>query len=85
MRRARSTWGAVVRTIEPDFDLVECFATSSQWTLTGQCRLAGVLVGALQGFMVHLDGFTLADLLPGMDLPLAVGQRTKLDRRRRVS
>lgn len=58
--------GAVVRSIEPDFALVECFATGSQCTLTGQCRLAGVFGGALEGFMAHLDGFTLADLLPGL-------------------
>ncbi len=86
MRLARApahvNLGAVVRSIEPDFDLVECFATGSQCTLTGQCRLAGVLGGALQGFMAHLDGFTLADLLPGTDLPLVAGHRMKLARRR---
>lgn len=74
--------GAVVRSIEPDFDLVECFATGSHCALTGQCRLAGVLGGALHGFMAHLDGFTLADLLPDTDVPLAAGRRMKLERRR---
>lgn len=74
--------GAVVRGIEPDFALVECFSTHNQCVLTGQCRLAGVLGGALQDFMAHLDGFTLADLLPGTDLPLKSGQRMKLERRR---
>lgn len=74
--------GAVVRSIEPDFDLVECFATGSHCTLTGQCRLAGVLGGALQDFMAHVDGFTLADLMPGTDLPLGVGRRMKLDHSR---
>lgn len=59
--------GAVVRSIEPDFELVECFAAGSQCRLGGRCRLAGVLGGALQGFMAHLDGFTLADLLPETD------------------
>lgn len=73
--------GKVVRSIEPDFDLVECFATGSQCTLTGQCRLASVLGVALQGFLAHLDGFTLADLLPGTDLPLA-GRRIKVERRK---
>lgn len=76
--------GAVVRSIEPDFALVECFATGSQCTLTGQCRLADVLGGALQGFMAHLDGFTLADLLPSTDLPLANGRRIRMERRRSV-
>ena len=57
--------GAVVRSVEPDFALVECFATGNQCTLSGDCRLTGVLDGALLAFMAHLDGFTLADLLPG--------------------
>jgi Rrf2 family nitric oxide-sensitive transcriptional repressor len=56
--------GAVVRSIEPDFALVECFATGDRCTLTGHCRLAGVIDGALQRFLEHLDGHTLADLLP---------------------
>ena len=56
--------GAVVRSIEPDFFLVECFASSSTCTLTGHCRLTGVLQNALQGFMDGLDRHTLADILP---------------------
>ena len=56
--------GAVVRGMEPDFALVECFGSNSQCTLTGDCGLAGVLQGALQSFVAHLDGFSLADLLP---------------------
>ena len=74
--------GAVVRGIEPDFALAECFSTSNQCTLTGQCRLAGVLGDALQEFIVHLDGFSLADLLPGIDRPLKPRQRIRLERRR---
>jgi Rrf2 family nitric oxide-sensitive transcriptional repressor len=74
----------VVRGIEPDFDLVECFATNSQCTLTGRCRLAGVLDGAMRGFLAHLDGFTLADLLPGTDQLLATGRRMKVERRIRT-
>jgi len=31
--------------------------------------------------MAHLDGFSLADLLPGTDLPLTAGQLVKLERR----
>jgi len=73
--------GAVVRGIEPDFALVECFSSGDQCVLTRQCRLADVLGGALQRFMAHLDGFSLADLLPGTDLPLKVGPRMKLARR----
>ena len=62
---AQINLGAVVRGVEPDFALVECFATgNNQCTLTGDCRLAGMLQGALHSFMAHLDGFTLADLMP---------------------
>ena len=74
--------GAVVRGIEPDFALVECFAAGSRCILTGRCRLANVLSDALQAFTAHLDGFSLADLLPGTDLPLKAGQRMMLERRR---
>ena len=58
------------------------FGRGSRCVLTGHCSLAGVLGGALQDFLAHLDGFSLADLLPGNDLPLKVGQRMKLERRR---
>ena len=68
--------GAVVRSIEPDFALVECFATGTRCVLTGRCRLASVLGGAMQKFMAHLDGVTLADLLPVYDRLL----RHRIDR-----
>ncbi|NIF82152.1 Rrf2 family transcriptional regulator [Comamonas sp. Tr-654] len=55
--------GAVVRGMEPDFALVECFGSDNRCTLTGDCRLAGMLQGALQSFLAHLDEFTLADLI----------------------
>lgn len=56
--------GAVVRGIEADFLLVECFATGSACVLTGSCRLSGILDDALRNFLEHLDGFALSDLLP---------------------
>ncbi|MCH2241382.1 MAG: Rrf2 family transcriptional regulator [Aquabacterium sp.] len=59
--------GEVVRCVEPDFSLVECFATGGVCTRTGRCRLTGIVRGALQAFMAHLDGYTLADVLE--DLP----------------
>jgi len=61
--------GAVVRSIEPDFQLVECFASGNACTLSGSCGLTGILEGALQGFLAHLDGFTLADILPAAEAP----------------
>jgi Rrf2 family nitric oxide-sensitive transcriptional repressor len=56
--------GAVVRSIEPDFSLVDCLTTDNACRLTGSCRLTGIVSEALQSFMTHLDRHTLADLLP---------------------
>lgn len=56
--------GAVVRSIEPDFALVDCLASDSDCRLTGNCRLTDIVRGALQSFMAHLDRHTLADLIP---------------------
>ncbi len=72
--------GAVVRSIEPDFHLVECFATGSACVLTGSCGLTGVLEGALQSFLSHLDGFTLADILPAPGAATPAIQRITLHR-----
>ena len=55
--------GALVRGVEPNFRLVDCFGADSTCTLTGRCGLAGLLDGALQRFLAHLDAFTLADAL----------------------
>ena len=56
--------GAVVRTMEPDFFIVECFATGNTCTLTGNCELTGIMDGALRSFMQYLDQHSLADVLP---------------------
>ena len=56
--------GAVVRSMEPDFFIVECFSTDGSCMLTGNCKLTGVLDGALHSFMHHLDSHTLANILP---------------------
>ena len=63
--------GAVVRDIEPDFSIVECFATGGSCMLTGNCKLTGVIDGALRSFMQHLDAHTLADVLPAPPQPEA--------------
>jgi Rrf2 family nitric oxide-sensitive transcriptional repressor len=57
--------GAVVRSIEPDFALVECFAPGSTCRLTGRCGLSRLLDQALNEFMRHLDRHSLADVLEG--------------------
>ena len=56
--------GAVVRSIEPDFYLVECLTRDATCSLAGQCKLTGIMSGALQSMMQYLDAYTLADLLP---------------------
>lgn len=56
--------GAVVRSIEPDFYLVDCLTRDTTCSLTGRCKLTGIMSGAVQSLMQYLDGYTLADLLP---------------------
>jgi len=83
--------GAVVRSVEPDFHLVDCFTGNTACTLTGQCRLTGIVRGALQCFMQHLDRYTLADLLPaGAEgvaqlRPIKIGNRLKFGKRRAIA
>jgi len=65
--------GDVVRDTENDLTLVECFAGTSHCLLVGQCRLAGILHSALSQFLLHLDQYTLADILPPPEPPMAHG------------
>jgi len=69
--------GAVVRSMESDFQLVECFGSEDHCTLSGQCQLTGILQGALQAFMQHLDDRTLADLLPRPAARRSAAARTR--------
>lgn len=55
--------GAVVRATEPDFALVECFATGNQCIVTKRCRLPDVMNEALNAFVGTLDRYTLADIM----------------------
>ncbi|MPZ37170.1 MAG: Rrf2 family transcriptional regulator [Rhizobiales bacterium] len=55
--------GDVLRATEPDFALVECFASGNQCMITPRCRLRGALKEALGAFMGTLDRYTLADLI----------------------
>lgn len=54
--------GDVVRATEPDFALVECFATGNQCVITKCCKLQGVLRGALNAFLSELDRHTLESI-----------------------
>jgi Rrf2 family nitric oxide-sensitive transcriptional repressor len=55
--------GAVVRSIEADFFIVDCLTSDTACRLTGSCQLTSIISGALQSFMQYLDRYTLADLL----------------------
>lgn len=68
-RPAAINLGDVVRAIEPDFTIVECFGSGNRCVLTRYCRLAGVLGGALEQFLGHMDQYTLADLVPDVRTP----------------
>jgi len=57
--------GAVVRDMENDLAIVECLGSATtNCILAGQCGLTRIMQGALDQFMAHLDGYTLADILP---------------------
>jgi Rrf2 family transcriptional regulator, nitric oxide-sensitive transcriptional repressor len=55
--------GNVIRATEPDFALVECFATGNQCIITRCCKLSGVMQEGLDAFNAVLDKYTLADLM----------------------
>jgi Rrf2 family nitric oxide-sensitive transcriptional repressor len=56
--------GDVVRQMEPDLDLVECFdRTRDTCRITPGCALKAALAEARRAFLSALDGWTLEDLL----------------------
>ncbi|MBZ9708548.1 Rrf2 family transcriptional regulator [Mesorhizobium sp. ESP7-2] len=55
--------GDVVRLTEPDFALVECFATGNKCALTATCKLSGMFGEAIASFQSTLDRYTLADIM----------------------
>ena len=63
--------GAVVRSTETDFTVVECFdPENNQCRLSSHCRLRGVLEQAMESFFKVLDNVTLADLMAEQDTAL---------------
>ena len=57
------TVGAVIRAVEDDFALVECFSTDNTCRITPVCRLRGALQQALGAYFEVLDNWTLAELV----------------------
>lgn len=54
--------GDVVRDMEPDFELLECFnEDTDQCVITRACALKGVLFTARDNFLKELDKYTIAD------------------------
>lgn len=72
MRLARApeliSVGEVVRRMEPNFDIVECFSGSTPpCTVTPVCALKEVLYRATNEFLGLLDRYTLADAIAKTD------------------
>ncbi len=61
--------GVLVREMEPDLNLVECFGPDNTCTISPVCSLKGVLGEALDAFLATLDRYTLADIIPEKDVP----------------
>lgn len=55
--------GSVLRAVEEDFALVECFGDGDSCQITSVCRLKRVLRMALDAYFRVLDEWTLADLV----------------------
>jgi Rrf2 family nitric oxide-sensitive transcriptional repressor len=55
--------GEVVRSTEPDFDLLECFnPATDKCVISRSCSLKSVIYNAQAGFLDVLDRYTLADI-----------------------
>lgn len=58
--------GDVVRKMEPDFELLECFnVTTDHCVITNSCALKSVLIRARDDFLSTLDMYTVADAIKG--------------------
>ncbi|NEU30108.1 Rrf2 family transcriptional regulator [bacterium LRH843] len=56
--------GEVVRTMEEDFHIVECFdKTKNACIISPACHLKGILSDALNAYIEVLDRYTLEDLV----------------------
>ena len=79
--------GAVIRSLEDDFSLVECFKEGGGCMIAPACRLKGVFGEALAAYMAVLDRYTLGDVMEnraalrplfGLDLILPARPETDL-------
>jgi Rrf2 family transcriptional regulator, nitric oxide-sensitive transcriptional repressor len=57
--------GDLVRSLEPNLAIAECFGEDSTCPLTAACELSSALFEARESFFVSLNRYTLADLVTG--------------------
>jgi Rrf2 family nitric oxide-sensitive transcriptional repressor len=57
--------GDLVRQLEPNLAIAECFGEESTCPLTDACELSSALFEARESFFVSLNRYTLADLVAG--------------------
>ncbi len=55
--------GELVRIMEHDSKLLECFSENNQCVITPNCRLKGAFMHALESFYQCLDNYKLSDFL----------------------
>ncbi|MFA0813396.1 RrF2 family transcriptional regulator [Microbulbifer epialgicus] len=55
--------GQLVRSMEKDSTLVECFGPNNQCVITPACQLKQMFAEAMESFFTCLDQYTLADLI----------------------
>lgn len=68
--------GDVVRKMEVNFHLVECFCPAhNECPITPVCDLKRVLEEAFESFMTVLDGYTLADMIGEREPLMALLQK----------
>ena len=70
--------GTLVRELENDWALVECFGLDNQCKITPECGLRSVFQEALDAFFATLEQYTLADLLAG-DRPSKLAKLLLID------
>ncbi|HVZ05012.1 Rrf2 family transcriptional regulator [Hyphomicrobium sp.] len=57
------TLGEILRCVEDDFQIVECFGATDTCRITKACRLKHALRRALDAYLAELDEWTLADIV----------------------
>ena len=69
--------GEVVKDMEPDFAMVECFHDENRCAITPACGLRGVLQQALTAYFKVLSQYTLQDII--QDTPQAYQLLNRID------